>query len=126
MAEEGEGEDGEGEGGVSLDKAELKKLFKIAAKKELAFAFVPGSGEQEGVFTIHRRFPPKKIAKAAKDEAEKTKVAFGKIKVDGKTVTLTCDKELPGMKKKLEKMLRQLKVPMEVTVVAGGAAAAPA
>lgn len=113
MPEDDEGDDDEG-GGLSLDAMQIKKFMKLGATRELTFAFVPAAGEEEPLFTIHRRKKPDNLGKAAKKEAEQTKVGYGTMTVEGKTLILACDKSVPGMGKKLKKMLRQMKVPFDV------------
>lgn len=96
---------------------ELKKLVKLARSKSLAFAFCPGAGEQEPMFCIHRRKKPEVLGKAVRKEAEQTKVAFGTIVAEGKTVTLTCLRAVPGMSKHLKKFFRSQKLPLEVALL---------
>lgn len=112
MAEES-GDEG---GGLGLSPIELKKFIKIGRSKELTFAFVPAGGKDDPLFTIHRRKKPDVLGKAARKEAEETKFACGKMTVDGKTLILTCDKVVPGLQRKLQKMLRGMKLPLEVKV----------
>ncbi|QYK42376.1 MAG: hypothetical protein KF887_04430 [Paracoccaceae bacterium] len=118
MAEDGEGEDEGGE--LALDRTGLKKFVKIARNKSLTFAFCPASGQDEPLFTVHRRKKPDILGKMARKEAEQTKYACGTMTVDGKTLVLTCDRVVPGMDKKLAKMLRKMKVPLEVKIMAAG------
>lgn len=112
MAEESDDE----EEGLGLSPIELKKFIKIGRSKELTFAFVPAGGKDEPLFTIHRRKKPDVLGKAARKEAEETKFACGTMKVEGKTLVLTCEKVVPGMQRKLQKMLRGMKLPLEVKV----------
>lgn len=114
-----DGED-EGEGGLRLDTAGLKKFFKLGRQRALTFAFCPAGGQDEPLFTAHRRKKPEVLGKGARKEAEQTKFACGTFKVDGKTLTLTCIKQVPGMEQKLKKMLRKMKVPLEVKLVESG------
>lgn len=110
MPEDDEGDDD----GLSLDAMQIKKFMKLGASRELTFAFVPGAGEEEPLFTIHRRKKPDNLGKAARKEADQTKVGYGTMTVEGKTLILSCDKSVPSMGKKLKKMLRQMKVPFDV------------
>ncbi len=139
-------EDNDDGGGLILDKQALKKFFKLGKTRELTFAFVPGSGEMDSLLTFHRRKKPDAFGKAARklggkpkeDEEEEegddaegddggkkkqkpaTKFAYGKMTVEGKTLVLTCAKAIPGMEKKVAKLLRAEKVPMEIKIVEGG------
>lgn len=102
------------------DRTELKKLVKIAQNKALTFAFCPASGQDEPLFTLHRRKKPDVLGKMARKEAEQTKFACGTMKVEGKTLVLSCARLVPGIEKKLAKMLRKMKVPLEVKLAGGG------
>lgn len=118
MAED-EGEAEDDGGGMGLDKAGLKKFVKLAKNRSLTFAFCPASGQDEALFAAHRTKKPDNYGKAARKEAEQTKVSYGKMTVEGKTITLTCDKTVPGMDRKLAKMFRKMKVPLEVKIIDG-------
>jgi hypothetical protein len=69
------------------------------------------------LFTLHRRKKPDMLGKMARKESDSSKVAFGTMTVDGKCLVLTCERLLPGMEKKLKKMLREQKVPMDVRLL---------
>jgi hypothetical protein len=116
MAEEETDDDSE----LRLDRAAFKKFLKIARNKELTFAFCPTGGKEQPMFAVHRRKKPDILGKAARKEAEETKYACGKMKVDGKTLVLTCDRLVAGMEKKIAKMLRKMKVPLTVRIATAG------
>jgi hypothetical protein len=97
--------------------AELKKLVKLARSKSMAFAFCPGAGEDEPMFCIHRRKKPDILGKALRKESEQTKVAFGMVTAEGKTLNMTCEKLVPGMSKKLKKFFRSQKLALDVVVL---------
>lgn len=113
-------EESDDESELRLDRTDLKKFVKIARNKELTFAFCPTSGKEEPMFTVHRRKKPDILGKAARKEAEETKYACGKMRVEGKTLVLTCDRLVAGMEKKVAKMLRKMKVPLTVKVAGPG------
>lgn len=98
----------------------LKKMMKVARTKPLSFSFVPGSGDKEATFGLHRRKKPEVMGKSMRKEAEQPKVAFGTAKLEGKELVLTCTKVVPGMEKKLQKTLRKEKLALTVKVVEGG------
>ncbi|MFT7058040.1 MAG: hypothetical protein ACJASV_000540 [Pseudorhodobacter sp.] len=100
-----------------LDKSALKKLVNIARTKPLAFAFCPSAGEEDPVFFIHRRKKPDVLGKGLRKESGQPKVSFGTVSVNGKVMNLTCDRVIPGMSKKLKKLLRDQKVPMDVMLL---------
>lgn len=114
-----EDDDGE-ESELRLDRSELKKFMKLARNKELPFAFCPASGKDEPMFTAHKRKKPDTLGKKAKKEAEQPKYACGTMKVEGKTLTLTCERQVAGMERKLGKFLRKMKLPLEVRIADEG------
>ena len=115
MAEDGEDDDDGG--GLRLDTAQIKKLVKVGRSRPLTFAFCPGAGDEEPLFTLHRRKKPDILGKTARKESDASKVAYGTMTVDGKCLVLTCERVIPGMGKKLKKMLREQKVPMDVKLL---------
>lgn len=110
--ESDEGEDG----GLGLDKAEFKKFIKLAKGKALPFAFCPASGDEEALFTMHRRRKPEVLGKAARKESDQSKFAFGTIKTEGDTLVISATRSLPGFEKKMKKLLRELKIPMKIKI----------
>jgi len=100
--------------GLGLEGVELKKFMKIARKQALPFAFVPGAGDEEPTFMLHRRKKAEVMGKTLRKETKQSKVSFGMMKVEGKTASLTCDKVVPGLGKKLQRFFRKQKVPMDV------------
>lgn len=101
-------------GELKVEGPELKKLVKLARTKSLSFSFCPGAGEDEPSFSIHRRKKPDILGKALRKESGQTKIAYGTLSVEGKTMNMTCLRLLPGMSKKLKKYFRSQKVPMDV------------
>lgn len=95
---------------------ELKKLVKLARSKSLSFAFCPSSDE-EPMFCLHRRKKPEMLGKALRKESGQTKVAFGTLMAEGKTLNMTCTQLVPGLSKKLKKYLRSQKLSVDVMVL---------
>ena len=104
-------------GELQIEGGELKKLVKLARTKSMAFAFCPGAGEQEAMFCIHRRKKPELIGKGLRKESGQSKVAYGRLEADGKTLNLSCDRSIPGMEKKLKTYLRAQKLPVKIVVL---------
>jgi hypothetical protein len=100
-----------------LEPAELKKLVNMARTKPLGFAYFPGKGEEGPVFTLHRRKKPDVMGKALKKESGQPKISFGTIRVEGKIMSLTCARVLPGMEKKLKKFLRSQKLTIDLKLL---------
>lgn len=96
---------------------ELKKLVKLARSKSMSFAFCPGAGEDEPLFCIHRRKKPDILGKVLRKESGQTKVAYGMVAAEGKTLNMTCERLVPGMSKKLKKYFRAQKLPLDVIVL---------
>jgi len=84
---------------------ELKKLLAQAKKKELHFAYCPGGQVQDDVFMMHRKKKPEVLGREARAEGEGSKIGFGRVEVTGKIVSLSCDRVISGMAKKLKKYL---------------------
>lgn len=99
--------------------SELKKLVKIARTRSLGFAFCPGSDDKP-LFCIHRRKKPERLGKALRKESGETKVAFGTLNAEGKTLNLTCDRLVPGLSKKLKKFMRSQKLSADIKVFDAG------
>jgi hypothetical protein len=55
---------------------------------------------------MHRNKPPAQLGKWAKDEVEGGKSTFGTASVAGKTISLTCLRDLPGVAKRFKKYLK--------------------
>ena len=115
MADISASDDDDGDETFRLDAVELKALFKIARNRTLLFAYCPG-GADEDVLFINRRRQPDRLAKDARRESSGTKVAYGRLTVKGKVVTLACDRQVPALTRRLAKYLREKRVPMEIVI----------
>lgn len=104
-------------GDIALRGPELKKLVKIAKKRDLNFAYCPGNDPKEDVFVLDRKKNPEVIGRAARGEGTGTKAAIGTARVKGRVMMMTCLKELPQMAKKLKKFLKSEKVPMNIVIM---------
>ena len=104
-------------GEFSVEGDELKKLIKVAKKRPLAFAMSPGKDEDSFVFALHRKRPADVLARAVKKESTSNKIAFGLCAVEKKVMSLTCERELPGLAKKLKKWLKKQKAPLNVRIL---------
>ena len=101
-------------GEFALEGDELKKLIKVAKKRPIAFAFSPGSGDDDAIFALHRKRKPDILGKAVKKEGEGSKIAYGLCEVQGKNMTLTCERECPQLAKRLKRWLKAQKAPHNV------------
>lgn len=99
-----------------LSGPELKKHIKIAKKQAMPFAYAPGKKE-DPVLMMHRRKNASVLGKLAKKEGEGQKVAFGTAEVQGKLMTLTCEKAVPQMAKQMKKFLRKNKISINIVVI---------
>ncbi|MAY87785.1 MAG: hypothetical protein CML02_13845 [Pseudooceanicola sp.] len=100
-----------------LEGAELKKMVKLAKKKDMPFAFCPGKKKENHVVIVDRRKNPKILAKAAKAEGDSPKVAFGTMAVSGKILELTCERVVPQLAKTLKQYLRLNKITLNVRIL---------
>lgn len=89
-------------------ETDLVKLFKLAAKKPMAFCFAFGKSEEDHKFVLHKKKAGKAIYAMVKKEAENiTKGCWGTLQLgEKKTLKLTFEKELPGVEKALKKWLK--------------------
>jgi hypothetical protein len=100
-----------------VEGPELKKMIKLARKGPMPFAFNPGSNNDEHLFAMHRIKQPKTIAKATKADGVGNKVAFGTCQLTGKILSLTCEREVPAMARKLKKYLKSEKVAVNIQIL---------
>lgn len=92
-------------GDVGTRGKELKKLLALAKNKPLPFAYCPGGQVQDDIFILHRKKNPEVLGREARAEGEGSKIGFGRVEVTGKIVSLSCDRVIAGMAKKLKKYL---------------------
>ncbi|MEX0308729.1 MAG: hypothetical protein AB3N17_00640, partial [Tateyamaria sp.] len=102
---------------VGVTGKELKKLLALCKKREVAFAYCPGGDIKDDVWTMHRKRGGEVIAREARAASEGTKVAFGTAKLSGKLLSLTCEREIANMSKRLKKWLKAEKCPLNVKVL---------
>ncbi len=96
---------------------ELKKLLKLGKKRPMPFAFCPSGGDDDNVLIIHRKRQPEMLGKIARKEGEGTKIAYGTFTMKGKQMTLTCERELAGLAKRMKRHMKLEKMPMNIVVL---------
>jgi hypothetical protein len=101
---------------LSVSGPQLKKLIKKTKKKSLGFGFNPGSKPEGSVFTMDLKKQPKVLGKAAKDDGESNKVAYGTAALDGKVLKLMVERMLPALAKNVKKFLKFNKVMLNVEI----------
>lgn len=94
----------------------LKKLFKLAKKNPLPFAFNPSTSIPECYLAMHRKKPAKMLGKDAKAEGPGGKAAFGTVKVEKKLLILECERVVPNLAKTLKKYLKLQKIMLNIEV----------
>lgn len=104
-------------GDFAVEGSELKKMVKLAKKEPVSFAFNPGKSEEDAYCGMHRTKPPAQLGKEAKDSGEGGKFTFGTAAVQGKTISLTCLRDLPGLAKRFKKYLKSQKVMLNVVIM---------
>lgn len=102
---------------IALKGPELKKMVKIAKKRDLNFAYCPGNDPAEDVFVLDRKKKPEVMGRVARAEGTGSKLGFGTARAKGRVMMMTCERELPQMAKKLKKLLKFEKLPMNVIVM---------
>lgn len=103
-------------------KADLIKLFKLSAKKPMAFCFAIGKTKDESKFVLHKKKAGKGIYAMVKKEAENiTKGCWGTVQLgEKKTLKITFEKELPGMEKVFKEWLKSQDLQMYKAEIDGG------
>lgn len=104
-------------GEFSIEGDELRKLIKVAKQRPLAFAASPGKDDDGFVFALHKKRAADALGRAVKKESTTNKIAYGLCAVDGKLMRLTCERELPGLAKKLKKWLKKQKAPYNIQIL---------
>ncbi|QYK41121.1 MAG: hypothetical protein KF887_17335 [Paracoccaceae bacterium] len=102
---------------LAVSGDELKRLLKVAAKSPLPFAYCPGADVDGDLFALHRTKSAEVLAKSLRASGDGNKVAFGTAEVEGKLVSLRCDRLLPSLAKKLKKFLRANQVNRNVRIL---------
>lgn len=103
-------------GEFQVSGPELKKLVNVMRKQPISFAFNPAKKVEDDYLGLHRTKPPKTLGREAKDEGEGEKCAFGTAQVEGKILSLTCERIIPALAKKLKRYLKSQKVNLNVQV----------
>ena len=102
---------------VGVSGKELKKLLALCKKRDVAFAYCPGGDIKDDVWMMHRKRGGEVIAREARAASEGTKVAFGTAKLSGKLLSLTCEREIANVSKRLKKWLKAEKCPLNVKIL---------
>lgn len=101
----------------SVEGAELKKLLKLSRAAPISFAYCPGSKVETDLFGLHRRKPAAVMAKSLRASGDGSKVAFGTAQMDGKVVSLQCEKAMPALAKKVKKFLKLNKLSKNIRIL---------
>lgn len=96
---------------------EIKKFIKIMRGAPVSFAYNPADKSEDDYLGFHRLKPPKALGKEAKDEGQGAKYAFGTAQVEGKILSLTCERAVPGLAKKLKRFLKTQKIMLNVQIL---------
>ncbi|MFL4472317.1 hypothetical protein ACERZ8_21425 [Tateyamaria armeniaca] len=102
---------------IALKGPELKKMVKIAKKRDLNFAYCPGNDPKEDVFVLDRKKKPEVMGRVARAEGTGAKLGLGTARAKGRIMMMTCTREMPQMAKKLKKFLKFEKIPMNVIIM---------
>lgn len=102
---------------IGMRGKNLIAMIALAKKSDLNFAYCPGNDAKEDVFVLDRRRKPEILGRAAKSEGTGTKLCYGSASITGKVMSLTCDKTLDNVAKKLEKFLKSEALSMNVIVL---------
>jgi hypothetical protein len=101
----------------AVEGGALKKMIAHARKKPLSFGFNPGKSPGEHMLGLDRRKSPELIGRSVKASGPGVKVAFGTCEVDAKVLTMTCEKLVPMMAKRVKLFLKYHKVMLNVRIL---------
>lgn len=100
-----------------VEGPEIKTLLKVARKQPVPFAFNPAKKDEDCYLAMDRRKPAKVLGKEAKEGGEGAKFACGTMTLEGKLLSLTCERVLPALAKRLKKYFRTQKVKLNIEVL---------
>lgn len=105
-----------------LDDDKIKAMLRRAESEPVPFAFALGDSPAEHAFMLNPAKAPKALlGEIGKLKPECGRGTFGTARVEGKMLTLDCEKKLPGLAKEARKMLRERGFKQNnVTVLIGG------
>ncbi len=101
----------------AVEGGALKKMIAHARKKPLNFGFNPGKSPGEHMLGLDKRKSPELIGRSVKASGPGSKVAFGTCEVDAKVLTMTCEKIVPMMAKRVKLFLKHNKVMLNVRIL---------
>lgn len=101
----------------SVEGAELKKLLNFSRAKPISFAYCPGSKVETDLFGLHKKKPPAVMGKSIRADGDGPKVAFGTLQMEGRVVSLQCEKSMPALAKKVKKFLKLNKLSKNVRIL---------
>ncbi|MEM6547915.1 MAG: hypothetical protein AAF713_09245 [Pseudomonadota bacterium] len=101
----------------SVEGEALKKFLALAKKKPVPFGFCPGTQDDEHVMAMDRKKGSEFLGKYARSEGIGGKMTHGTLAVEGKSLLLTCERELPGVAKKLKRWLKLNRATLNVKIL---------
>ncbi|MEM6371925.1 MAG: hypothetical protein AAF727_03985 [Pseudomonadota bacterium] len=99
-----------------LTGAALKKALAKASDGPVSFAYAFGKSIDEDLFTIDRKKAPGPLGKELSAAASGSKFATGKAQLENKVLTLSVEKDQPGLAKRMVKFLRTEKIMFDVQI----------
>lgn len=97
---------------------DLKSMLKVARKRELNFGLCLENNVADSVLLLHRRKSPDVLLRRAQAIGDTTKIAMGRLRMEGKTVLLDCDINAPAnCARQLRLFLREVGFAAQVKVV---------
>ena len=100
-----------------VEGPEIKKLLAVAKTKPIPFAFNPGADVKDHYLGMDRKKPATVLGKAALADGPSKKFAFGTATLEGKLLTLTCERTVPSMARKLKQYLKLNKVQVNIQIL---------
>ncbi len=101
----------------AVEGGALKKMIAHARKKPLSFGFNPGKSPGEHMLGLDKRKSPELIGRSVKASGPGAKVAFGTCEVDARVLSMTCEKVVPMMARRVKLFLKFNKVMLNVRIL---------
>ncbi|QDY70783.1 hypothetical protein [Qingshengfaniella alkalisoli] len=102
---------------LRVEGKQIKKLLTIAKRQPISFGFNPANPDENGYLALHRKKTPTVLGKAARSEGDGPKFTFGTASLKGKLLSLTCERDIPSLAKKVKKYLKSQKVVLNIEIL---------
>jgi hypothetical protein len=90
------------------DDDRILKLIRQSKNEPVNFAFGLGKTPDKHILSLHKTKAGKSMSNDIKKQGEDIgKVAYGTLQLDGKDLTIKCEKEAAGLERAVKKYLKE-------------------